>query len=449
MAELEAKTTAIILISGSGERFGHAIPKQFHRLSGKKVYQHTLDTFVQSGLFDQIILVCHPKYIEEVKAENPSTAVVPGGKTRQNSSYLGLKAAIGSDIVVIHDGARPLITAEILKANIEAVKKHKAANTCIPSSDTIVHSTDQTSIDSIPKRAEYQRGQTPQSFAYDLILKAHERSGKADATDDCQLVHALGHPIHIVRGSENNIKITSELDLFLAEQLLRLTKMPTHQTATISLENKIYALTGGTGHIGKAIQKELEAQGAKVIILGRSASHFPVDLRCYDQTAKTFEAIHAQYGQLDGLINSVGKLMVKSVSVLTKCDIEDLITTNLTTLIHSCRLALLKEDASIINIASSSYTRGRKDYAIYSSAKAAVVNFTQGLAEECPKMKVNALVPSRVNSPMRTHNFPDENLSDLLEPTDVAKAVLNLLQSAHLTGSILDVKTKSQSSAES
>ncbi|MCB1108133.1 MAG: 2-C-methyl-D-erythritol 4-phosphate cytidylyltransferase, partial [Chlamydiia bacterium] len=97
------KTAAIILIGGSGQRFGHSLPKQFHHLSGKKVYSHTLETFVQSDFFERIILVCHPDFIEQVQQETHDVTVIAGGRTRQESSYLGILAAAGSDIVVIHD----------------------------------------------------------------------------------------------------------------------------------------------------------------------------------------------------------------------------------------------------------------------------------------------------------------------------------------------------------
>ena len=84
--------TGIILMSGTGSRFNHSIPKQFHRLSGKPLYQYTLDAFKQSGLFDQIILVCHPSYEEEVRSTVPDVDVILGGKTRQESSFLALQA---------------------------------------------------------------------------------------------------------------------------------------------------------------------------------------------------------------------------------------------------------------------------------------------------------------------------------------------------------------------
>ena len=440
MVELEVKTAAIILFAGSGARFGHPVPKQFHRLSGKKVYQHTLDIFIQSQLFNEIILVCHPDYLNEVQNDHPHLKVIPGGATRQQSSRLGLDAAKTSDIVVIHDGARPFVTADILKANIDGAKQFGAVNTCISSSDTIVHSKNAETINAIPSRSEYLRGQTPQSFQTNLILQAHTVSKRSDATDDCQLVHQLGHPVHIVEGSTRNIKITSEIDLFLAEQLLRLDQQNIASPSKQSLKNKIYAITGGTGSIGIAIQKELEALGAKTILLSRSSKDYPVDLCSPSETENIFTQIKKHHGPIDGLINSVGKLLVQPVHSLSTTEIDDLIETNLTSLIRACRLAPLKPTASIINIASSSYSRGRKDYAIYSSAKAAVVNFTQALAEECPTMKINALVPGRVNSPMRKKYFPTENPNDLLQPHDVAKAVSDLLSNADITGSILEVR---------
>ena len=208
-------------MAGSGERFGDPIPKQFHLLHGKRIYLWTLHQFLESGLFEEMILVCSSDWKEEITKEVGSKAqVVLGGKTRQGSSYQGLLAAGKStEIIVIHDAVRPFVSKRILMENIETARKYGAVDTCIPSYDTLVHAPQKDKIQSIPSRSEYFRGQTPQSFSYPLILKAHEVSNRTGATDDCQLLLDLSREIRIVEGEERNIKITTPLDLSIAEIL--------------------------------------------------------------------------------------------------------------------------------------------------------------------------------------------------------------------------------------
>lgn len=214
----------ILLMAGSGERFGADLPKQFHEIAGKKVYLWTLERFVESQLFEEIFLVCPPERVDEVQEEvGPAIRVVAGGTTRQESSYLGLLACgEETEIVVIHDGVRPFVSQEILEANIKGAKLHGAVDTCIPSSDTLVYAPNEKEISAIPHRSEYFRGQTPQSFSYPLILKAHKETRKENATDDCSLVLELDESVYIVAGEEENLKITSPIDLLIAEEIIKL-----------------------------------------------------------------------------------------------------------------------------------------------------------------------------------------------------------------------------------
>jgi len=216
------RVKAILLIAGGGERFESPLPKQFYPLKNRKVYLRTLDAFVASGLFEEIILVSPSEYLELVQEEVGDLAkVCCGGNTRQVSSYLGLLACgKETDIVVIHDGVRPLVSQRILHENVEGAIQYGAVDTCICSADTLVYAPSGEVIESIPNRSDYLRGQTPQSFSYPLILKAHEKArGKIEATDDCKLVLELGHKVHVVKGEETNIKITSPSDLAIAEKL--------------------------------------------------------------------------------------------------------------------------------------------------------------------------------------------------------------------------------------
>lgn len=221
---------AIITFAGEGARFGSQLPKQFHKLSGKKIYLHCLEKFIYSNLFDEIILVCPEKWKTDVEYDvtaykQVSIKVVSGGATRQESTYQGILACgKETEYVVIHDGVRPFVSEKILLENVEAVRKYGAVDTCIPSTDTLVYSSSGTQIDSIPKRSELLRGQTPQSFSYSLILEAHEEARKKglQVSDDCSLAVAMNKKVFIVQGDEHNIKITSQLDLSIAEQLLQL-----------------------------------------------------------------------------------------------------------------------------------------------------------------------------------------------------------------------------------
>lgn len=438
-------------MGGKGARFGSVVPKQFHRLAGKKVYLYTLEAFLNTHLFETIILVCPLSWLEEVKQDllaYPSVPIllIEGGLTRQESSFKGI-IACGSEtkVVVIHDAVRPFISPHILKANVEAAFSYRAVDTCIPSADTLVYAPQKNQISDIPLRSDFLRGQTPQSFDYSLILNAHLKAQDdqiKNSTDDCSLVLRLGHPVHIVQGSEENIKITSKLDLFLAEQLLRLKSASFASPEEHSLIDKRIAITGGTGGIGSALCHLLKKEGATPILISRSSKDYPADLTLPANVKEIFHKIEKDHGPLDGLVNSIGVLKTKHIDHLSIEEIDQLISTNLTSVIYSCKYASLKKGAHIINIASSSYTRGRKDYVVYACAKAAVVNFTQGLAEEKPHLYINALVPQRTYTAMRTDNFPQEDPSTLLSPINVATEILSLLKQHSLTGAIVEVRKK-------
>jgi 2-C-methyl-D-erythritol 4-phosphate cytidylyltransferase len=203
---------AILLMGGMGTRVSNEkMPKQFLPLGEKKIYEVTLETFEKSNLFQDIILVSPENHY--VKGS------VIGGKTRQESSYKGL-LAIGKncDYVLIHDAVRPFVSIEILEKNINAVEKYNAVNTCIPSADTL-NVIENGFISKIPDRNLIVRGQTPQTFSYELILEAHKKTKQINAFDDCSLVLEMGKPIKVVEGSSENFKITTDFDYHLAKIL--------------------------------------------------------------------------------------------------------------------------------------------------------------------------------------------------------------------------------------
>lgn len=437
-------TIAILLMAGSGTRFGSQVPKQFHHLSGKKIYQHTLEKFLTTRFFSRIILVCASEYVQQVKEEvslSNQVYVVEGGQNRQESSLKGLLACPSdTEIVVIHDAVRPFVSEEILQKNISLARLHKAVDTCIPSSDTLVHTTDLKHIHAIPLRNQYVRGQTPQSFFYPLILEAHLNTSQKNTSDDCSLVLAKNHPVYITEGSEYNIKITTELDLFLAEQIFRL--QPSYVISNSqTIQGKRYIVTGGSGGIGQAIIQCLEKEGATAIDISRSAKSYPADLCCYANVEKIFTDIFTEFGPVDGLINSIGYFIKKPFMRLSQQEIQKIIATNLTSVLFCCKCAHIKPQGHILNIASSSYSRGRKDYTIYASCKAAIVNFTQGFAEEFPHLHINVIAPQRTATAMRYREFPNEDPSTLLSTEEVAQTILSCLKSS-ITGSLIEIKRK-------
>lgn len=445
------RVAALILMAGAGERFSSHIPKQFHRIGGKRIYLRTLEPFLHLKEIDHILLVTHPDWIETVKEETLAygdiVSVIAGGKTRQESSFIGLKELLPYDLVVIHDGARPFISKKIIKDNVAAAFEHLAVDTCIPSTDTLVESSQGLFIDAIGNRNKYLRGQTPQSFSTPLLYEAHVaalKQGVSNASDDCQLVLQFGHKVAIVQGEESNIKITSPLDIYLADQLLRIKTTQPEDCSIFhdrdkDLKGKIFAVVGGTGGIGKEVITQLKERGAEALSLSPS-SEIPFDLCAPEAIQKTFSEIYKKYGPLDGLINGGGLLQIKPLAELTLEEIHKMLSINLLGLIYSCKAVTLKKGGVIINIASSSFTYGREGYSIYSAAKSGVVNFTQSLAEERKDIRVNCIVPSRTNTPMRRKNFPIENPQELLDPIVVAKKIIEIIYDSSLTGSIIDIK---------
>lgn len=228
----------IILAGGTGSRMGSDIPKQFIDIYGKPLIIHTLESFDMNLNIDYIVVVCKKDWKEDLEiwlrkfGINKVKWIVDGGETRQASIYNALKTIEDfckeDDIVVIHDAARPLISQRIIDENINGAKKFGAVDTVIPTADTIINSKDDKTINNVPIRKELYLGQTPQSFKFDKVLKAHEKAienGKIDATDDCQLLLDLNEKVYLVNGDKLNFKITTFEDLMLLKAIIKLGKV--------------------------------------------------------------------------------------------------------------------------------------------------------------------------------------------------------------------------------
>lgn len=224
--------SSIIAAAGSGSRMKAGVNKQYLYLGGKAILAHTLMAFDRCELIDEIILVlnknefeiCMKEVIEPYKFKRPIT-LVGGGDTRQSSMYNGLKKVNPkADLVITHDGARPLVNQNTLIRCVEKTLQYKATIVAVPVKDTIKVVDDDLEVITTPKRSTLWSVQTPQTFDYHLLKKAHDEAIKDNfvGTDDAMLVERLGHPIKLIKGYYNNIKITTPEDLIMAESIIKI-----------------------------------------------------------------------------------------------------------------------------------------------------------------------------------------------------------------------------------
>lgn len=232
---MERKNTAIVLAAGQGKRMNSKVQKQFLELGGKPLLYYSLKCFQDSGMIRDIILVTGAESVPFCKEEivekyglTKVTKVIPGGKERYDSVYEGLLACENSDFVLIHDGARPFITEEIIRRGIQGVEKTGACVIGMPSKDTVKIADTQGYVAETPDRSTVWTIQTPQIFEYRLIREAHEKIRCRDMsaiTDDAMVVEQeTGVKVALVEGSYKNIKITTPEDLDIAEIFLKALK---------------------------------------------------------------------------------------------------------------------------------------------------------------------------------------------------------------------------------
>ena len=220
---------AVIFAGGVGTRMhSKDRPKQFLMVHGKPIIVHTVEIFQEHADIDGLIVVCIQEWIDYMKEMQERYRldkigkIVPGGQTGQLSIYYGLKAAaevygIEDNIVLIHDGVRPLISKKTITDNIISVKKYGNAITCSPTKESVVIVEKDNSIKCVVEREESRTAKAPESFYLKDILSAEEESignGITNEIDSCTLMAHHGMKMHVVDGDYNNIKITTPEDFF-------------------------------------------------------------------------------------------------------------------------------------------------------------------------------------------------------------------------------------------
>ncbi len=225
--------STIIVAGGSGKRMGHPTRKQYLLLNGRSILNITLHAFLCCGFVKKIVLVIPEEDIEFCQKSVLSgiehgdrVILVKGGEERQDSVYNGLLALDDKDgIVLIHDGVRPFISCDMIKALSEEAEKSGACIPCIPAFDTLKKISDSGVVEETVKRDGIFFAQTPQAFKYELIRKAHDAAREEGylGTDDASLLERMGLQVSVITGNRNNIKITTKEDLQLGEAIANVT----------------------------------------------------------------------------------------------------------------------------------------------------------------------------------------------------------------------------------
>ncbi|MBI4286353.1 MAG: 2-C-methyl-D-erythritol 4-phosphate cytidylyltransferase [Chloroflexi bacterium] len=220
----EQKVGAVIPAAGQSRRMG-GVDKLWAPLGGKAILERVIDAFQGCDVITQIVLAVskesQARVQEMVTAKGSKRVLVcPGGRRRQDSVAAGLRLLDDCDWVVIHDGARPFVTADLIERGLAAAQETGAAVAAVPVTDTIKMAGRNLIVKGTPPRRSLWAAQTPQVFRFDIIAAAY-REVRGEVTDDASLVERLGHKVKLYMGSYDNMKITTPDDLVLAEVLWR------------------------------------------------------------------------------------------------------------------------------------------------------------------------------------------------------------------------------------
>lgn len=226
--------TAILLAAGSGLRLeGSVTPKQFVKIHRVPLYQYALKVFLKHPKISQILLVVPNSFVSKVKDEvkiflkTKTITVIAGGPYRQDSSYLALtylQHNLSPDYVIIHDVARPLITANLIDKVLVSVKKNNAATLARKVNDSLFVTGEDTTLDTYISKNDVYLAQTPQAFSFPLILEAHQYASKLQikmAIDDASLLKLTNKIVAVVPGSRYNFKIVTQDDLSMFKLIIK------------------------------------------------------------------------------------------------------------------------------------------------------------------------------------------------------------------------------------
>ncbi|MCI2958028.1 bifunctional cytidylyltransferase/SDR family oxidoreductase [Agromyces atrinae] len=459
MSSGRQRNIAVVLAGGVGTRVGLGIPKQLIRIAGKAIVEHTIEVLSAHERIDEVIVMMNAETIHELdylKLDprfEKLTAILPGGATRNDTTELALAAlpteGDESITVLLHDAVRPFIDERIISDCIDALDSYDAVDTAIPSADTIIEVDSDRLITGIPPRAALRRGQTPQAFRLPVIRRAYalaRQDPQFSATDDCGVVFTYlpDVPIYVVDGTPENMKITEPLDIHIADKLFQLQSAElagTDATPLPDLTGSNIVVFGGSSGIGASVAELARSAGATVHAFSRSATGTDVTKR---KAIRAALELAERDGPIDHIVVTAGLLSRSPLADADPAELRKMLEVNLMAPVkisQEAYPALHRSGGNLVFFTSSSYTRGRASYSMYSATKAAVVNLTQALADEWGDdgIRVNCINPERTETPMRQKAFGDEPSDTLLAASSVARATLRVLDSP-VTGQVIDVR---------
>ena len=212
---------AIILAAGMSSRYNKDKPKQFDDSFNKKMLiEYSIETFINHSEIDSVILVVPELYFEKIKLKIKNCLVIKGGKTRQESSFLGLMACPkNTNNVLIHDAARPFVSTQIIENCIKNLSDNIAVSPALPCTDTIIEAKNNHNISKTLNRNILYQLQTPQAFNYKILLDCHKKLNE-QVTDDISIIKKQGYDCKIIMGDIKNMKITYEEDFKILRSLI-------------------------------------------------------------------------------------------------------------------------------------------------------------------------------------------------------------------------------------
>jgi 2-C-methyl-D-erythritol 4-phosphate cytidylyltransferase len=452
------RTVGVVLAGGTGTRVGLNIPKQLLRIAGRPIIEHTIAALEAAPEIDEIIVLMAAGFTEDVDRTVRSggyrkvSRVIEGGASRNETTRRALDALGDSECnVLLHDAVRPLLSQRIIRECVNELRHYEAVDVAIPSADTII-TVDGDIITGIPERSRLRRGQTPQGFRLSTIRRAYacaQQDEHFTATDDCSILlrYLPDVPIKVVEGSEQNMKVTHPVDVFLADKLFQLASglvaRPTSpQAYAEQLRGRTAVVFGGSCGIGGDIVELLSGFGADVFSFSRSETGSNIEDP--DHVSAALAEAYERTGRIDFVVNTAGLLRTGALAGTDEATVLEMIGVNYigpVTIARQSFRYLQETHGHLVLFTSSSYTRGRAGYSLYSSSKAAIVNLAQALGDEWAAVgvRVSCINPERTATPMRTGAFGPEPPETLLSSRVVALTTIDVLLSES-TGQVIDVR---------
>jgi 2-C-methyl-D-erythritol 4-phosphate cytidylyltransferase len=215
-------TVAVVPAAGSGERLAAGVPKAFYHLDGRTLVERAIDGLLKSGVVDRVVVAVPADRTDRAKLIlGRDATVVAGGANRGESVSRALAAVGAPEFVLVHDAARALTPPDLVVRVVDALRAgHSAVVPALPVADTIKAVDANGAVQGTPERAGLRAVQTPQGFTTELLLRAYQQAGTADFTDDASLVERIGGQVQVVDGDPLAFKITTRLDLMLAQAIV-------------------------------------------------------------------------------------------------------------------------------------------------------------------------------------------------------------------------------------